>query len=48
MTSLDGRIDSANVPLLLEGLVREVLWYEFDLDDHAALVRAATAIVRAA
>ncbi len=46
--ALDGRVNAANLPVLLEGVVRQVLWDELDLQEEAALTRAAIGILRAA
>ena len=46
--TLAGRINAENLPMLAGALLRAVLWDELDLDDEAALLRTATAILRAA
>jgi len=46
--ALRGRIDGRNLPLLVRGLLVEVLWDELDIADREQTVRSATRILRAA
>ncbi len=46
--ALAGRINGANLVVLIEGLLLEVLWDELDVQEAAAVKRAAEEILRAA
>jgi hypothetical protein len=45
---LENRINGANLPVLIEQLLLRVLWEELNLAEDTAVVREATAILRAA
>ena len=45
---LENRINGANLPALIAGLLIQVLWEELDLDDGEAVLMAANTILRAA
>lgn len=45
---LENRINGANLPALIEGLLTQVLWKELDLDNGEAVLTASKAILRAA
>ena len=45
---LENRINGANLPVLIEQLLLRVLWEELNLTEDTAVVREATAILRAA
>jgi hypothetical protein len=45
---LENRINGANLPYLVGGLLIQVLWEELALEDEAAVVNAANTILRAA
>jgi len=47
VNDLDGWVTSANFPVLVEGLLRQLLWRELDLNDDGTLIDAARAILRA-
>jgi hypothetical protein len=46
--ALSNRLNGANVPMLIEQLLRQVLRQELDLLDHVAVERAAQTILRTA
>lgn len=46
--ALEGRINGANLPVLVEELLKEVLWDELHLDEVVAVARSAERILRAA
>ena len=45
---LENRINGLNLPILIEGLLLEVLWDELNLDEATAVLLSATEILRAA
>jgi len=45
---LENRINGLNLPILIEGLLIEVLWDELNLDEATAVLLSATEILRAA
>jgi hypothetical protein len=46
--ALQNRTNGANLPILIEGLLRKVLWGELNLDDESAVLNTATTVLRAA
>lgn len=45
---LENRVNGENLPALIEGMLREVLWGELNLDESNAVLKTATDVLKAA